>query len=63
MLRLSPITVKAAIPFVAKVHRHLPRVQGAMWSVSVWAGEELVGVALVGHPARLLMERGGAWRS
>ena len=54
-MRLRPITVTAALPFVARVHRRLPRVQGAMW---VWAGEpaDLVGVALVGRPARTLTE-------
>jgi hypothetical protein len=52
-LRLAPITVKKARPFVALVHRKLKRVQGAMWAVSVWGGGELVGVALVGNPARV----------
>ena len=54
-LRLRPITVKhhAAIAFVAKVHRRLPRVQGAMWGVSVINGDdEVVGVAIVGHPSQ-----------
>lgn len=53
-LRLRPWTVKKAIPFVASVHRHLPRVQGAMWCASVRRGSDVVGVALVGHPARML---------
>ena len=55
MLTLRPITVRQAVPFVARVHRRLPRVQGAMWAVSVWADAQLVGVAVVGHPARELM--------
>lgn len=55
MLRLRPVTVKRAVPFCARVHRRLPKVQGAMWGVSVWAAGEMVGVALVGHPARALM--------
>lgn len=50
-LRLRPWTVKRAVPFVAKVHRRLPRVVGALWAVSVRAGSEVVGVALVGNPA------------
>jgi hypothetical protein len=57
-LRLRPVTVKRAIPFVGKVHRRLPRIQGAMWAVSVRDGDALVGVALVGHPARKLAEDG-----
>lgn len=55
MLTLRPFTVKRAIPFVAQVHRRLPKVQGALWAVSAWAHGEVVGVALVGHPARELM--------
>ena len=55
-LVLRPVTVKAALPFVRAVHRRLPRVQGAMWAVSVLRGAERVGVALVGHAARLLAE-------
>lgn len=56
-MRLRPITVKRALPFVRQVHRRLPRVQGAMWAVGVFDNEgELRGVALVGHPARELME-------
>lgn len=52
-MKLCPWTVKAALPFVARVHRRLPKVQGAMWCVAVWnGGPEPVGVALVGHPAR-----------
>lgn len=54
MLRLRPCTVKRALPFVALVHRRLPKVQGAMWAVGAWAHGELVGVALVGSPAREL---------
>lgn len=55
-LRLRPWTVKraAALTFVEQVHRRLKRVQGAMWCVSVREGNEIVGVALVGWPARKL---------
>lgn len=55
-LRLRPWTIKAATPFVKRVHRRLPNVQGAMWAISVRMGSAIVGVALVGHPARLWME-------
>jgi len=55
-LTLRPITVRrgSALGFVSEVHRRLPRVQGAMWGVSVVddAGE-VVGVILVGHPSRV----------
>lgn len=52
MLKLRPCTVRRALPFVRVVHRRLPKVQGAMWAVSVWTAGEMVGVALVGNPAR-----------
>lgn len=55
-LILRPITVRraTALGFVARTHRRLPEVQGAMWGVAVVddAGD-VVGVALVGHPSRL----------
>lgn len=54
-LRLRPWTVKQGKPFCKKVHRELPHVQGAMWCISVRSGTEVVGVALVGHPARVWM--------
>jgi hypothetical protein len=52
-LRLAPITVKQARPFIHSVHRRLPRVQGGMWAVSVRRDDDVVGVALVGSPARV----------
>lgn len=54
-LRLRPWTVKrsASLEFVKETHRHLPKVQGAMWCVSVRSGDEIVGVALVGWPSRV----------
>jgi hypothetical protein len=53
-LAVSPWTVKQALPFVAKVHRRLPRIQGAMWAVALLADGQIVGTALVGWPARKL---------
>jgi hypothetical protein len=55
------MTVTRAVPFVARVHRRLPAIQGALWAIGLWSEigpwskPELVGVALVGLPARLLM--------
>jgi hypothetical protein len=54
-LRLRPITVRRStgLGFVASTHRRLPRVQGAMWGVSVVDDSgDVVGVALVGHPSQ-----------
>lgn len=56
-LKLRPITITraTAIGFVADVHRRLPKIQGAMWGISVIEIEscEVIGVALVGHPSRV----------
>lgn len=58
---LRPITCKAGIPWVKNVHRRQPNVQGAMWGVCVKVervtGDEMVGVALVGFPARVWNDR------
>lgn len=52
-----PITVRraTALGWVAETHRRLPRVQGAMWGVSLRdadADMELLGVVLVGWPSQ-----------
>jgi hypothetical protein len=57
-MHLKPCTLKKAIPWVRDTHRHLPKVQGGMWAISIHDDEKMIGVAIVGHPARLLMERG-----
>lgn len=53
-LYLRPWSVKRALPFVASVHRRLPKIQGAMWAISARRRGDVVGVALVGHAARML---------
>ncbi len=50
-----PISVKAARKWIAQTHRHLPQVQGGLWAVQLLDDGEIVGVALVGHPARVWM--------
>lgn len=53
-LRVRPWTVKraTALGFCSSVHRRRPSIQGAMWCISVRCGDEIVGVALVGWPAK-----------
>lgn len=55
-LVLRPISVRQALPFVRRVHRRLPRVQGALWAIAVLHRDSVVGCALVGHPARVWMD-------
>ena len=48
----APITGRQAIAWVNETHRHLPKLQGALFAVSVeWLGVR-VGVATVGNPPR-----------
>ena len=49
---LRPVTIRAAKKWNAEVHRRLPALQGAMWSVQLRHGGQRVGVAIVGHPAQ-----------
>jgi hypothetical protein len=61
-LELDPCTVKAAMKWVREWHRHLPKIQGALFAVRVVNlvdGERLcVGVGLAGHPSRVWMRSG-----
>jgi hypothetical protein len=49
-LRVRPITLKAAAAFVAEHHRHNKPPRGHKFSVSVWDGDQMVGVATAGRP-------------
>jgi hypothetical protein len=53
---LAPITLKQAEPFVRVVHRHLPPPQGGRFAIALKREDELVGVAIVGNPARMLQD-------
>jgi hypothetical protein len=57
-LSIRPCTIRSALAWVGETHRRLPRLQGGMWAVQVLDDGERIGVAIVGHPARLLAERG-----
>lgn len=50
MLEVRPITLRAARAFVATHHRHNKPPRGHKFSVSVWDGESLIGVATAGRP-------------
>jgi hypothetical protein len=51
--QLVPITGKAAIKWIAEVHRHLPKLQGALFAVGVEDNGKLVGVGTAGNPPRV----------
>lgn len=50
MLIIKPISLKNANAYCIEKHRHHGKVQGHKFSLSVWDGDRLCGVAIVGHP-------------
>lgn len=48
-----PCTVKAALRWVRETHRHLPKLQGALFAAAWEDGGEIVGVGLAGNPSRV----------
>jgi len=58
MLELSPITLTEANEFVRQLHRnHLP-VVGHKFSIAVWDGEKVRGVAIIGRPVSRNLDDG-----
>lgn len=58
MLKLVPMTVKAASRIVAKKHRHNRGVQGGLFACSVEENGVLVGVAIAGRPVHYKLDNG-----
>ena len=59
MLRLQGISVARAMREVARLHRHLPKVQRGLFATSVIDEQgNISGVGIAAHPARLLMDDG-----
>jgi hypothetical protein len=57
-LRVVPVTFEAACQFVAAHHRHHRPPIGHKFSIGVQAGDELVGVAIVGRPVARHLDDG-----
>ncbi len=49
-LEIRPIGTREASQVVKRLHRHLPRVVGGLFAVSVFADGELVGVGVASQP-------------
>lgn len=58
ILRIAPITLRAANAFVALHHSHHPPVRGCCFCVSCYEGERLCGVAIVGRPVARRLDDG-----
>lgn len=53
VLRIVPMTVKAAREYVKTWHRHLPAVHGGLFAAGVDVDGKLEGVAIAGNPPRV----------
>lgn len=49
-LELRPCPVRRAEKIVEELHRHLPRIQGGLFTTTVYVSGELVGVAVASRP-------------
>lgn len=58
MNNLQPVSLKDAIAFTKRYHRHHPYSHGGKWAVGVNDGTELVGVAIIGRPVARLNDDG-----
>lgn len=58
MLEIRPITLKKANDYVAANHRHNRPTTGHKWSVAVYDGERLCGVAIAGQPIARKLDDG-----
>lgn len=57
-LQIRPITLREANAFVALHHRHNDPTRGHRFSVAVYLGEFLMGVAIVGNPVARALDDG-----
>lgn len=57
-LVIRPITLRAACAFVKEHHRHNPPPRGHKFSISVRAGNALIGVAIAGRPVSRALDDG-----
>ena len=57
-MKIRPCELKDANEYIARLHRHHKPVVGHRFSIGVWDGDELRGVAVVGRPvARMTDQR------
>lgn len=60
-IELRPLTLAAANEAIRKWHRHHKPVIGHLFSIGAYAGEELLGVAVVGRPSAPELQKHGAY--
>lgn len=57
-LQVKPCSLKEANAFIIKNHRHHDKVSGHKFSISVYADDEMVGIACVGKPVNRYLDNG-----
>lgn len=57
-LEIRPITLRAANAYVAQHHRHNLPTNGHKWSLAVYDGDRLCGVAIAGQPIARKLDDG-----
>ena len=58
MLKIRPITLREANAYVAERHRHNQPTTGHKWSIAVYDGDRLCGVAIAGRPVARKLDDG-----
>lgn len=56
-LRIRPCELKDANAFITNLHRHHKKVTGHRFSISVFAGDKMVGVATIGRPVARMSDQ------
>ena len=57
-LKIKPVSLKTAQEYVREFHRHNKPPVGHKFSVGLYAGERLVGVAVAGRPVARMLDNG-----
>lgn len=57
-LEIRPLTIKAALREVARLHRHLPRVVGGCFAAAVFEDGRFKGVGIAGRPVARMDDDG-----
>jgi hypothetical protein len=57
-LEIRPITLRAACAYIAEHHRHNKPPRGHKFSIAIYSGETLVGVATAGRPVARAFDDG-----
>ncbi len=62
-LKAVPMTIKRAIPFVRRWHRHLTKVKGGLFALAVARVEDdqICGVAIVARPDARMLDNTGEY--